>query len=96
MKNFLIQFAQKINPAEVGVPVLTGDQVLQNGLNIAYFAAGVIAVIVIIIGGIMYATSTGESGKITNAKNMIVFAIVGLVIVLSAFAITNFVIGGLS
>jgi type IV secretory pathway VirB2 component (pilin) len=96
MMNFLIQFAQKLDHTEVGVPALTGDQVLQNGLNIVYFAAGVIAVIVIIIGGIMYATSVGESGKITNAKNMIVFAVVGLVIVLSAFAITNFIMGGLS
>jgi type IV secretory pathway VirB2 component (pilin) len=93
----LKQFAAELKQGgTVNIPTLTGDQVLQNGLNIVYFAAGVTAVVVIIIGGIMYATSVGEPGKINNAKNMIVFAVVGLVIVLSAFAITNFVIGGLS
>lgn len=93
MKDILIQFAQKIDPNAVGVPVLTGDQVLQNGLNIAYFVAGIVAVIVIIIGGIMYATSAGDSGNVTKAKNLILYAVAGLVIVLAAWGITNFLIG---
>ena len=78
---------------EVNIPQLTADEVLQNGLNILYFLAGVVAVIVIIIAGIYYATSSGDSGKVTKAKNMILYSIVGLVIILSAFAITNFVVG---
>jgi hypothetical protein len=102
MKYFLIQFAEKVLTPGAGkdeinnISTLSGDEILQNGLNIVYFAAGAAAIIVIIIGGIMYATSSGDASGITKAKNQIVYAVVGLVIVLAAFAITNLVIGGLS
>ncbi|MFZ2126004.1 MAG: hypothetical protein WAV04_00650 [Candidatus Microsaccharimonas sp.] len=94
MMYYLLQFAQKLTPGtDVNIPTLTGDELLQNGLNLAYFVAGIIAVIVIIVAGIMYATSSGESGAVTKAKNMILYSIVGLVVIFSAFVITNFVIG---
>lgn len=95
INDLLLKLAVTIGPGGQidNVPTLTGDEVLQNGLNLAYFLAGIIAVIVIIVGGIMYATSAGDSGAVTKAKNLILFAVVGLVVVLSAFAITNFVIG---
>jgi hypothetical protein len=76
-----------------GIPVLTGEQILQNILNTAYFIMGIIAVIVIIIAGITYATSAGDSAKVTKAKNQILYAVIGIVVILSAFAITNFIIG---
>ena len=98
MMYYLLQFAQKLTPGDgtggtVNVEVLTGDQILQNGLNLAYFVAGIIAVIVIIVAGIMYSTSGGESAALTRAKNLILYSIVGLVVIFSAFVITNFVIG---
>lgn len=97
MTNFLVQFAQKLDPGtgngQVDVVVLSGDQVLQNGLNIAYFVMGIIAVVVIIVAGIMYATSGGDSAAVTKAKNMILYSVVGIVVILAAWAITNFVIG---
>ena len=94
MKYFLLQLAQTLTPGtDVNIPTLSGDEVLQNGLNIAYFLAGVIAVITIIVGGMMYATSSGDAGAVTKAKNLILFSIIGLVVIFSAFAITNFVIG---
>jgi hypothetical protein len=77
----------------VRVPIATGEQVLQNILNTAYFIMGIIAVIVIVIAGFTYATSAGDSGKLTKAKNQILYAVVGIFVVLSAFVITNFVIG---
>ncbi len=94
----LVQFAQKLTPGDgtggtVNVTVLSGDQVLQNGLNLAYFVAGIIAIIVIIVAGIMYATSSGESASITKAKNLILFSVIGLAVIFAAFAVTNFVIG---
>lgn len=98
MNNFIHQLAVTLvgdtsqHPVDVGIPALTGTQVLQNGLNIAYFLAGSIAVIIIIIGGIMYVTAAGNSGNITKAKNMLLYAVVGLIIVLIAYAITNYVI----
>lgn len=95
MNSLLLKLAVTLvgdNKTNVNIPSLTGAQVLHNGLNIAYFLAGTIAVIVIIIGGIMYATSAGNSGNVTKAKNMLLYSVVGLVIVIAAYAITNFVI----
>jgi len=41
----------------------------------------------------MYASSAGDAAAVTKAKNLIVFAVVGIVVILSAFAVTNFLIG---
>jgi len=79
---------------DVNIPnTLSSDEILQNALNIAYFVAGIIAVITIIVGGIMYATSQGEAGNVTKAKNLILYAVIGLVVVLAAWTITSFVLG---
>lgn len=93
MKNFLLQFAQKIDAGQVGIPTTSGDTLLANGLNLVYFLAGAICVIMIIIGGIYYVVSVGDPGRVTKGKNLLLYAVVGLVIIVSAFAITNFVIG---
>jgi len=77
----------------VNIPTASADDLLANGLNLMYFLAGTVAVIVIIIAGIMYTTSSGDAGRVAKAKNLLTYSIVGLVIVLVAFTVTNFVIG---
>ena len=52
----------------------------------------VIAVIAIIIGGVQYMTSTGDAPKVQKAKNTILYAVIGLIIVILAFVIVNWVI----
>lgn len=98
MKQFFLQFAAPLlepgtGSGQVDVPTVDANVVLQNGLNIVYFLAGTIAVVIIIVAGIMYATSAGDQARVTKAKNLITYSIAGLVVILSAFAITNFVIG---
>lgn len=98
MKDLLLQLAVRIDlgsgPGQVdNVPTTGGNDILYNALNIAYFVAGVIAVIVIIVAGINYASSGGDSAKVSKAKNQILFAIIGIILILSAFAITNFITG---
>lgn len=78
---------------QYGVPEINADQLLRDGVNLAYYIAGIVAVIVIIIAGIMYATSLGDSGRVTRAKGMILYAVIGLGVLMAAFAITNFVMG---
>lgn len=56
------------------------------------FILGTISVIMIIVGGIKYTTSNGDQAKVTSAKNTILYAVVGLVVALLAYAIVNFVI----
>lgn len=62
-------------------------------LGVLYSIAGALAVVFVIIGGVRYTLSGGDSSKIAQAKNTILYAIVGLVIVLLAFTITNFILG---
>lgn len=61
--------------------------------NTLLFAVGVIAVIMLIIGGIKYITSSGDPKGTQSAKDTIMFAVVGVVVALLAYAIVNFVLG---
>lgn len=96
MQQLLLQFAQKIDAGKSGIPKTSANDLLTNSLDLVYFFAGAIAVIVIIVAGIMYSASSGDTGRIAKAKNLLTYAIAGLVVVLSAFAITHFIIGGLN
>lgn len=60
--------------------------------GILLFAIGAVAVIMIIVGGIRYVTSAGDSSKIKAAKDTIMYSVVGLVIAILAYAIVNFVL----
>jgi len=53
---------------------------------------GIISVIMIIYAGFRYITSGGESGSVSNAKNTLIYAIIGLVIVVLAQLIVHFVL----
>lgn len=61
-------------------------------INIFSIVVGVVAVIMIIIGGLKYITSSGDSNNITSAKNTILYAIIGLVVVALAQFIVKFVL----
>ena len=75
---------------------LFGDTgVFKQVTNTILYIVGVIAVIMLIIGGIKYVVSGGDAKKVTDAKNTVLYAIIGLVICFLAFAIVNFVISAL-
>lgn len=77
-----------------GLPNITADSAtLGNILNAVYSWAGIIAVLMIIIGGLMYVISGGNQSNITKAKDTIVYSVIGLVVVIMAFTITQFVLG---
>lgn len=61
-------------------------------INVFSVVVGVVSVIMIIYGGFRYITSGGESGNISSAKNTILYAIIGLVIVALAQFIVKFVL----
>ena len=89
----ILNIIAKINLANTGIPVIEANTLLNNILNTVYFVLGIVAVIVIIIAGIQFTTSTGDSAKVAKAKNAILYSVIGLVIIMLAFAVTNFVIG---
>lgn len=75
---------------------LFGDQgIFKTIVNIMLFLVGAIAVIMLIFGGVRYVTSAGAQDQITAAKNTIMYAIIGIIVAVLAFAIVNFVTGGL-
>ena len=72
------------------------DDIVLAVVNWLLFAVGVISVIMLIVGGIKYATSAGDSNKVTSAKNTIMYAIIGLAVAVLAFAIVGFVMNTLN
>jgi len=64
--------------------------------NVLLFLIGAISVIMLIVGGIRYVVSGGDSTAVQNAKNTILYAIVGVVVAILAYAVVNFVISSFS
>lgn len=62
-----------------------------NVLAMVLSFLGVLFLILIIVGGIRWMTAAGNQDKVEKAKDMIISAIIGLVIVFSAYAITAFI-----
>jgi len=58
----------------------------------ALFLVGAISVIMLIYGGVRYTLSGGDSTAVGNAKNTILYSIVGVIVSLAAFAIVQFVV----
>ncbi len=68
------------------------NSLIADVINIFSLVVGVVSVIMIIIGGFRYITSGGDSSNVSNAKNTILYAIIGLVIVALAQFIVRFVL----
>ena len=93
-----------LSPADLGVNEIKSSIKLGGGdvrttaariINVALGFLGIIAVVIVLVGGFKYMISGGNEEKTTEAKNWIVSGIIGLAIILSAWAITNFVISKL-
>lgn len=70
---------------------LTDGNLVKKIIDFMLWLIVIIAVIMIIVGGIKYATSAGDSNKVTSAKNTIIYAALGLVVAIFAWAIVNWV-----
>ena len=77
--------------SDFGTDKPTAVPIALNIINVVLSFVGLIAVGVIIYGGILYVTSTGDSAKIHKAKNCILYGVVGLVVAIMAFAIVAFI-----
>lgn len=72
------------------IETITG--IIRIGLSLL----GIIAVVIILAGGFKWMTAGGNEDKVGEAKKMIISGVIGLAIIMSAFAIANFVIGSLA
>lgn len=80
-----------------GMPadLVGADGVINQFTNIVLYIVGFISVVMLIWGGIRYILSGGDNKKITDAKNTILYALLGLVIAFFAYAIVNFVLNAI-
>jgi len=98
-----VDFGNSRNPAQEGAEAVRGDGmpaelvgpdgIFTRIINTVLYAIGIISIIMIVWGGLRYILSGGDAKKVTDAKNTLLYAIIGLVIALISFAIVNFVIG---
>lgn len=65
---------------------------VKNIINVMLLVIGVVAVIMLIVGGFRYVLSNGNEKAISGAKDTILYAVIGIVIALLSFAIVNFVL----
>lgn len=86
-----------VDPAQSGLNLSGGDvrQTAARLINVALGFLGIIAVIIVLIGGFKYMLSGGDQSKTEEARKLIVSGIIGLAIILSAWAITSFVMSRL-
>ena len=80
---------------QTGITVSNEDNLIENVTSIingVIAVLGFVCVVVMIVGGVNYMISAGDSGKVTKAKNTILYGLIGRVICVLAFAIVNFVI----
>ena len=95
MKDIITTFAKEVaQPGKVegGGTGDTFPDTIIGILNAVIGVLSIICVIVIIIGGVQYMTSTGDAGKVKKAKDTILYAIIGLVVCALAATIVNFVV----
>ena len=92
MENIIRTIAkiEKPDPIKGNSDDLSGSIV--NILNVIIGVLATVCVVVIVIGGVQYMTSSGDAGKVKKAKDTILYAVIGLVVCALAATIVNFVI----
>lgn len=75
-----------------GAPEKVQGAEIAGILNTVYLIAGIVAVVAIVIGGVRYTVSGGDSSGVKAAKDTILYAVIGLVVIMAAAGITDFVI----
>lgn len=94
MKDLITKFADAGKYLPTGTDSL--DVSIRNIINGVIGVLGLVSVVVMIIGGVNYMTSSGDAAKVKKAKDTILYGAIGLVICILAFAIVSFVIDNLS
>ena len=104
MEKFITIFAEKVTPntgkGNTGINTVGDDQntlvnSVQGIINAIIAVLGIVAVLVIILGGVQYMTSSGDSAKVKKAKDTILYAVIGLIVAALSAVIVNYVISKL-
>lgn len=92
-------FGTDLVKGDDGSGIALGNQDLRttaaNIINVALSLLGIIAVVIVLIGGFKWMTAGGSEDKVSEARQLIFSGIIGLAIIMSAWAITTFVLNSL-
>lgn len=77
---------------DVNIPNVGADTILQKTIGTVFFLIGFISVVMILVGSIKFLTSNGDSSKNKQARMTLTYAIVGLVVSISAYSIITWVL----
>jgi hypothetical protein len=91
----LLAATSKIDPGVIGIndPVTDANAAIANLLTAVYAGAGMLCVVILVIAGHLYITSSGEASNLKRAKEAIIGSITGLIVIMMAFVITQFILG---
>lgn len=79
-----------VTPPNAATGSLTDN--IKNIINVMLLIIGIVAVIMLIVGGFRYVLSNGNEKAVSGAKDTILYAVIGIVVALLSFAIVNFVL----
>ena len=79
-----------------GLPQPDTNTSLDKGLNIVFALVASMAVLMIVIGGFRYILAHGDPSSVAQARNTLLYAVIGLVVTMVAYSIVTFVVKGLA
>lgn len=96
----LAQYGLEETAETAGIPEglreATPESLIGTIINVAFSLIGVIFLLLMVYGGFLWMTARGNQQQVTQAKDLIVAAVIGIVIVMLAYAITSFVLDALT
>ncbi|MEI6288436.1 MAG: hypothetical protein WCP18_02560 [bacterium] len=81
-----------VGDVNVGLQNTNLKKAINNIIQVALSFLGLIAVVIILYGGFMWMTAAGDAGKVDKAKKLITAGIIGMIIILSAYIIANYIL----
>ena len=87
--------AEVAKPDGAPTELIGPDGIFTQITNTMLYIVGVVSVVMLIWGGLRYVISGGDSKKVTDAKNTILYAIIGLIVAILAYAIVNFILNAI-
>lgn len=91
---FLVAASEKVSPGSIGIdPVKDANGAIAGLLTAVYAGAGMVCVVIIVLAGHLYTTSSGDASNLKRAKEAILGSIIGLIVIMGAFVGTQFILG---
>ena len=89
---YLLATEFEVSADEIGIPNIQANGGTLNGILAQVFAlVGALAFLFLVIGALRYVTSGGDSSQVKQAKDTMLYSVIGLVIAVSAYGIIQFV-----